>query len=216
MLEVVKGTRASGRGGGDVATDVLGGLVATTNLAYGSLESEEHIVPATHVLVLLLSPNNGCLGVLGEFDHGVLEGEGRELLNTNNSDVVDLLSLTLFKEIVVDLTRTENDTANLIVGDKVGGDLWDDHLESLISALIVKSANVGSGEFMTKKGLGCHDNEGLTVLAMDLLTQSVEVVGRSGNVDDGPVGALVEILTITDDNVGIAVRELEETFKAST
>lgn len=49
---------------------------------------------------------------------------------------------------------------------------------------------------------------------MDLLSEDVEVVGGRGCIDDGPVGALDEVLAISDDYIRIGIAHLEESLQS--
>lgn len=141
-LLVVESDGAGGGRGSDVAADILGHLVLSTDLSDGSREREEHVSPGTHVLVLLLCPNDGGLGVFGQFGHGGLEGEGSELFDAYNGHIVDSLLLSLVYEGVVNLARAEDDSADLLVGHEGRGDLRDDELESLVFSLVVEGSDV--------------------------------------------------------------------------
>lgn len=93
-------------------------------------ESRLNELPAPSVLWLLLSPALG--GVLVLLSHGPQssEGEGRELFNSNDGDVVDSTLGPGCLEVIVNLTSAVDDLANLVISNEVSAHIIDGSLEA--------------------------------------------------------------------------------------
>jgi len=69
---------------------------------------------------------------------------------------------------------------------------------------------------VAEKSLGRHDDERLAELAVDLSAEGMEVVGRSGNVANLPVGLLDGTAVFERRNdIGVVVGLLEEALETS-
>ena len=76
----------------------------------GGGEAGLDVGPCPHVLRLLLHPDQLGLGVLFRDALDQLEGEGSDLLQRDDGDVVDLVVLAPLKELVVDLISVKRET----------------------------------------------------------------------------------------------------------
>ena len=118
--------------------------------------------PRAIVEGLLLAPDDGLgVGVVVEVVLELLPGEGVELLDAGEGDVVDLVVGAVLVEGGVDLAGAEDDAVDLLGGlDAAGGVLGvrDDPLEG--GAGVGKVLDVGAGDWVAKEGLGEEDDEG--------------------------------------------------------
>lgn len=161
LLEVRRLLASSDRSGRSTASvhDVL--AVVVLGVVKESLQTGLSVRPRTGVEGLLLGPNDGLsVGVLVEVLTELLPGEGVELLNTSEGDVVDLVVLAVLEEGGIDLTSAENDTLNLLRGldltslvSRIGKDPTE---VSVLSELL----NVGASDRVTEERLGEEDDEG--------------------------------------------------------
>src|SRR5947207_4103251 len=77
--------------------------------------------PRAHVLGLLLAPHHLGIGIPRKLRAQAAEGEGIELLDTQNRDVVELAFAALGQKIEIDLARAQDDAADLgWLGELVG------------------------------------------------------------------------------------------------
>mmetsp|Transcript_33147 Transcript_33147/g.28042 ORF Transcript_33147/g.28042 Transcript_33147/m.28042 type:complete len:365 (+) Transcript_33147:972-2066(+) len=154
----------------------------------GGGESGLNKGPGTHVLRLLLHPHHLGLGVFGGELLHQLERERRNLLERHDGNVVHLLILTPFHQLVVHLARAEEDALDLVgVLDDLRLSLVDERLEKVARREV---RNVRDHLRVAEEGLGRKDDERLAKVALDLAAEAVEVVGGRGDVDDLPVGTL--------------------------
>src|SRR4051794_27231780 len=114
LRQVFRHQAGCGGGGGGAA-----GVARTLRLAADLAEHPFDIGldegPRTHVLRLLLAPDDlGALEPRQLLDKS-LERERVELLDAQQIDVVDAALLALVVEIVIDLAGTDDDTADLLV-----------------------------------------------------------------------------------------------------
>jgi hypothetical protein len=175
--------------------------------------------PSTGVKRLLLAPDNGLgVGVHVEVLLKLLPREGVQLLNASEGNIIDLVLGSVLVKSGPDLTSAENDTLNLVrrldspsLMLRVG----DDPLEA--SILAGELLDVAARERMTEERLREENNERLAVLAVHLSAESVEQVGRRGEVGDLHVAVLMladELLTSRELS-RILVAELEVSLKTS-
>ena len=74
-----------------------------------------NLVPRSLVLRFFLAPDD--LDCIGEFLHEPAQirlGEGVQLFNPHHGHFTDVLHITLFSQIVINLTGTEHDTLDFI------------------------------------------------------------------------------------------------------
>lgn len=98
-------------------------------LGQQSSESRLDEGPGALILGLLLEP--GDAGVLVALEGGLdgAEGEGGELLEPDNGDVLDASLVPFTLEFVVDLAAAVDDLLDLIVSDQVCSRILKDPLE---------------------------------------------------------------------------------------
>lgn len=161
LLEVRRLLASSDRSGRSTASvhDVL--AVVVLGVVKESLEARLSVRPGAGVEGLLLGPNDGLgVRVLVEVLTELLPREGMELLDTGESDVVDLVVLAVLEESGIDLTGAENDTLNLLRGldltSLVSRVLKDPAEVSVVSELL----DVGASDGVAEEGLGEEDDEG--------------------------------------------------------
>lgn len=126
-----------------------------------SLDARLSVAPSTSVERLLLRPDDGLgVRVLVEVLAELLPGEGVELLDTGDGNVVDLVVGAVLVKTGIDLARAEDDAVNLLGSldlARLVGWVGDDPLElGLANELL----NVGAGERMTEESLGEEEDEG--------------------------------------------------------
>lgn len=168
--------------------------------------------PATSVLGLFLAPNNfGVLVVLGHFSAEGVEGEGRQLFNSHDGDVILLQLFSLSLQVIIDLTRAENDLLNLLVVDLIIL-LGNDALE-LSATQEILHFRMDFPHF--KHLFGRNNNEGLAEWTQHLSAQHVEVLGGSRAVDNLNVALFVQILSGLSDGGIIRVRKLQVTLNTA-
>jgi hypothetical protein len=136
--------------------------VVILGLVEQSLDTGLREAPGTSVQRLLLAPDDGLgVGVLVQVLAELLPGEGVELLDTGERDVVDLVVSTVLVQGGVDLSSTQNDTLNLLglldVASLMLG-ISNQGAEASLGAGEV--LNVGASERVTQEGLGEEDDEG--------------------------------------------------------
>ena len=150
-------------GGGGVAASVHDVLaVVVVGLVEEGFDAGLDEAPGAGVEGLLLAPDDGLgVGVVVEVVLELLPGEGVELLDAGEGDVVDLVVGAVLVEGGVDLAGAEDDAVDLLGGlDAAGGVLGvrDDPLEG--GAGVGKVLDVGAGDWVAKEGLGEEDDEG--------------------------------------------------------
>ena len=158
MRRLLASSDRSGRSTASVH-DVL--AVVVLGVVKESLEARLSVRPGAGVEGLLLGPNDGLgVRVLVEVLTELLPREGMELLDTGESDVVDLVVLAVLEESGIDLTGAENDTLNLLRGldltSLVSRVLKDPAEVSVVSELL----DVGASDGVAEEGLGEEDDEG--------------------------------------------------------
>jgi len=144
-------------------------------------------VPSSGVLRLFLTPDD-LLQVLELVELLIddLDGEGTQFLDADDGVGLSITSLrSLGLEINVDLSRAQDDPLHLIGLDII---VRNDGQE-VSSRLKIFEAR--DGLWMSQQDLGRQDDEWLSKVSQHLSSQDVEVVGRSGNVDDAHVDVLV-------------------------
>lgn len=93
--------------------DVL--AVVVIGVVEKSLDTGLNEAPSTGVEGLLLTPDDSLgVGILVKVLLELLPGEGVELLNTGQGNVVDVVILTVLGEGSPDLTTAENHAVNLL------------------------------------------------------------------------------------------------------
>lgn len=160
LLDVRRLLASSDRSAGSTTSvhDVL--AVMVLGVVEKSLKTRLGVRPGTSVEGLLLGPDDGLgVGVLVEVLTELLPGEGVELLDTSDGDVVDLVVLAVLEESGIDLTSAENDTLNLLGGldltslvSRVGKDPAE---VSVVSELL----DVGTSNGVTQERLGEENDE---------------------------------------------------------
>jgi hypothetical protein len=144
-----------------------------------------------------------------------VEGEGRELLQSDQSNVVDVAGLSGLKQVVVNLTRAENNSLDLL-GDDGRVSLTIDGTKSGVISSIIEAVEVRLASLVSQQTLRGDQNKRLAVLSVDLSSQNVEVVGGGGAVGDGPVGTLNDFLIGHGrECIEVLVGELEETLNTA-
>lgn len=117
--------------------------------------------PGTGVERLLLGPDDGLgVGVLVKVLLELLPGEGVQLLNASEGDVVDVVLGTVLVESSPDLTAAENDSVNLLTGLENASlvlRVGDDPLEA--SVLTSEFLDVAAGQRVSEQRLGEEDDE---------------------------------------------------------
>ena len=138
------------------------------------LEDRGDIAPSTHVLGFFLTPHEPGSGILLGDDCEALFVERVELFDSHDSGIFDVLFVAIIAEIVVNLTRTENETLGL----RGSVFLFEDFVE------------LATGEFveardrfrMTEQRLGGHNHEWTPKIALHLSAQKMKILCRRGRV----------------------------------
>lgn len=118
--------------------------------------------PGTRVERLLLAPDDRLgVGVLVQVLAELLPGEGVELLDTREGDVVDLVVRAVLVQGSVDLTRAEDDTVDLLGAlDGAGLVLRVGKKGAEASLRAGEVLDAGAGDGVAEEGLGEEDDEG--------------------------------------------------------
>ena len=172
------------------------------NAGQDILDTTINKMPSPLVFRLFLTPDHFCLRETFQF---LDQGNGRErieLFHTQQIDVVDAALVALFQKVEVDLAGTHHDALDLVVGSQLG-------VRVALLRIVPKDAVEGrtgckvfgfrNAELVTQQRLRCHQNQRLTVGAVQLATQDVEVVRRGRAVGNDPV---------------VLTTHLQEAFKA--
>ncbi|GIX20403.1 MAG: hypothetical protein KatS3mg120_2079 [Erythrobacter sp.] len=106
-----------------------------------------------------------------------IAGEGEELLDPHDRDVLDPGGVARLDQLIGHLARAQHEAADLFVRDcaRVGKDA----AELLVTDKIGLAA---ARHRMAQQRLGAHDDQRLPEIAQHLPAQHVEVVGRRGDV----------------------------------
>ena len=152
----VLGTGGDGTAG--LSAGVDGDLVLVVlSLLQGGDQSRLDIGPSTVVQRLLLSPHQLGVGVLVEVRGEEVVRQRAKLLKSRDRDVVDSLVLSLLQELVVDLTRAENVSSDLLRSDEVlRVRLGEVSLERSAVGHLLQS---GSSKRVSQQSLGEEDDE---------------------------------------------------------
>jgi len=137
--------------------------------------------PCALVLGFLLSPSKRSVLVFLKGRLEMSEGEGSELLNSDDSNILDTSLGSLVLKVVVDLTRAEDNLANGGIVHQIGGSVRQDLLES---ESLLEFFEVRVGISQLEELLGSDHNKRLSESSMHLSSQQVEVLGGSGRVSD--------------------------------
>lgn len=139
--------------------DVL--AVVVLSVVEQGLNARLSEAPSTGVERLLLGPDDGLgVGVLVKVLLELLPGEGVQLLNAGEGDVVDVVLGTVLVESGPDLTTAENDSVNLLTRLENASlvlRVGDDPLEA--SVLASELLDVAAGQRVSEQGLGEEDDE---------------------------------------------------------
>lgn len=139
--------------------DVL--TVVVVSVVEQGLNARLSEAPGTSVERLLLSPDDGLgVGVLVKVLLELLPGEGVQLLNAGEGDVVDVVLGTVLVESSPDLTTAENDSVNLLTRLENASlvlRVGDDPLEA--SVLPSELLDVAAGQRVSQQRLGEEDDE---------------------------------------------------------
>jgi len=147
--------------------------------------------PAAHVERLFLTPDPLFrIGIMRSDLGDLVSVEGIELLESDNRHTVDLVLAAELEEIVVDLTRTKDETADAILGTAIFGGIVEDFVEVGALAELFDAGNAGG---MRQQALGRHDDKRLAERPVHLPPQNVEVLGRRRDVADLHVAACTEL-----------------------
>src|SRR5690554_22024 len=138
------------------------------------------IGPGAHVAGFFLAPDQFAVRVFLQVPLHEIPGEGIKLLKADQVDIANLALLLLFQEIEIDLAAAENDLTCLLGR---AGQLRLTH-QAPESAFASQINQVGHCTLVAQKRLWRHHHQRLANIPMYLSTQGVEVVRRSGAVDD--------------------------------
>ena len=205
---------ASGGGGRDSTAGIrdISGLVA--HLSQLVAETRLHKAESTLVLWFFLSPHD--LGVLvsveGTLD--VSEGEWRELLNSDDGNILDSSLGSLVLEVVVDLARAVDDLADGSIVDKIGGGVVE---HFLVTQTLLEVIEVRVGVSQLEQLLGGNNDQRLTESSLNLSSQQVEVLGSGGRVSNAHVRVLSDglFVYIVSRRLVISVSELKISFNSA-
>src|SRR3984885_1361388 len=188
--------RSCGRGS---ASRITRALRLAAELAEHPFEIGLDEAPGAHVLGLLLTPDHlRCLET-GELLQQRLDRERIKLLDPEQVDVVDPALLALIVEIVVDLARTDDNAADLVVLGEL--DLFALMRLRVIPQQAVKARSRSEGfqvrdsALVAEHRLRRHRDQRLAELAFELAPQRVEEICRRRADDDLHIvlGAKLEI-----------------------
>ena len=182
----------------------------------GGLSPGLYVGPSPHVLVFLLHPAKLRVAVLvGHLLHDV-EGEGGDLLDGVDGNLVLQAGLPpRLDQVVVDLAGTEQD---LLHAGRVlsGGPVVQDHPLELGSRKQVVEARLALG--VPQQRLGRHHDQRLPKRQCGLTAEDVEVVGGVGAVgyDHVDVAELLdgELVLLRWEVLGVVGTQLQESFRA--
>ena len=171
--------------------------------------------PCSHVLVLLLHPDQLCVAVLVCHVLHNIEGEGRYLLDGVNCNfVLESALLPCLDEVVVHLSGAEEHLLDP-GGVLSSGSIVDNHSLELSSRLEVVEA--GPALRQPQQGFRSHQHQGFAEGQGDLSAENVAVVGRVGAVgnDHVDVAELLdgEIVLLGREVLWVVGAQLEETLR---
>lgn len=151
------------------------------------------INPSSSILRLLLGPADFSVFELFKLSNDFLKWEWAIALNSQNSDIINIiLSSSCFK-IIINLSRAEHDLSNLLRSN-----------ESWIHIVKKKVESGTLGEFLDIRActlqpeelLRGNNDEWLSKWHSHLSSQDVEVVGSSGTIDDLNVCLLQDVFVV--------------------
>ena len=163
LLLLVHALQTTSDGGARVTASVHDVLaVVVLGLVEQGLNARLRETPGTSVERLLLAPDDGLgVGVLVEVLAELLPGEGVELLDTGEGDVVDLVVGAVLVQGGVDLTRAQDDTLNLLgLLDVAGLVLGVSNHGAEASVRASEVLDAGAGDRVTQERLGEEDDKG--------------------------------------------------------
>ena len=138
-------------------------------LSKDGLHTRLDIRPRASVQRLLLSPDDLLnVRVLLQLVTELGKGEGVELLNTRDGDIVNALSGAVFVQLGIHLTGADEQTLTLLrrlEGPSGMGRVGDEPLEVRLAGEVCK---VGAGDRVAKESLREEDDERLAELAVHL------------------------------------------------
>lgn len=152
-------------------------------------ESTLNELPSTLVLRLLLGPLDFSIRVSRQGLRNRSEGEWRDLLDSDDGNIVDASLGSFGIQVVEDLSRAENDLFNLVIGSHICAVFINGSLES---ETLSKVFDVRVGSLELQEFLGCDDNQRLSEWSSHLGSKQVEVVGGGRAVSNSHVVGLLD------------------------
>lgn len=173
----------------DLTTSIANFSVLHTEVLQCVAQAGLNEGPGTLVLVLLLAPSNLSVRILLELIDKREEWEGRQLLESQDSDVVLAELLALLNQVVVDLARAEDDFTHFVCFDRL---ICLTHHSNEAFALS-KIFSVGGNLSHLKHLFGCNNDQRLTEWSQELSAEHMEVLCCSSCVNDLHIALFVNI-----------------------
>lgn len=215
------GQTSGGRSGG-AATDVsndgiaLNAFTITARCDHTRLD----VVPSSHVLWLFLDPHDTAgldtvtmvhVLVFYQLLQNLVKGEGGQLFQAHDGDVVQTETIALGGQLVVDFTGAENKPVN-VLGCDCRIALRDDSQKFSVAGELL---DIRNAILMSQQILRRHDDQRFSELAQALLTERVEVVCGCGDVVNLPIRVL-DLLQLSVGNVIlIVISHLQKSFHSA-
>ena len=140
--------------------------------------------PSTLILRLFLDPGHGGVSVTSKGWLDISVGEGSELLESDDGDIVDSTLLSVRFEVVIHLSTAINDLTDFVISYKFGRWVLNDSLESETD---IEFFDLRVGTTELKKLLGDGDDQGFAERSSDLTAEKMEVVRGCCTVTESEV-----------------------------
>mmetsp|Transcript_22054 Transcript_22054/g.36499 ORF Transcript_22054/g.36499 Transcript_22054/m.36499 type:complete len:206 (-) Transcript_22054:435-1052(-) len=169
-------------------SDITSTLLNLIELTRGRHDARIDIGVGSHILGFLLGPNDFGLGEKGSILGDAVKGKGGNLFQTNNGHIGNTTLFSLRQEFVVDLTSAKDKCLHILrVGHNTFIRLVQNALKVCTRTHLVKRRDA---TLVAEQVLGCHHNERLTEVTMNLTTETMEVTGWRSAVHHLPIRLL--------------------------
>ena len=141
-LHLVDLAHSSRRGSAHGSANIPRPLLITIDFTSRRHDARQTVTVRAHVLRLLLCENDLGIGIPLDIAGNSIEWERSNLLNPHKSHICATLLLALGKQLVVNLSRAENEGLDLLwVVPDISVGLVDDALEHLAGAHVIERRN---------------------------------------------------------------------------
>lgn len=166
--------------------------------------------------MFFLNPRNLSVGVFSQVKFHLVVRERRELFKSKNSDILKSEFFSSLEKVVVNLSGAEKDSFDLILRVELIGVSFIVH--SVESLAQVEFLNFRGSGLISEELFGVEHDERLSELSAKLSSHGVEIVGRSGALDELEVdfsGLLLETFVGFDVEVEVVITQLAESLDSS-